>query len=221
MQAGTLLSIVTACSLTDLEEYRGGTPDAAIDAGGTGGSVAGSAGWPAGGSSGTGGTASDATTSDAVSAGGSGGAPPPDASCSAGLADCDGVAANGCETQLGTNENCSACDDACSAPIGTTACLGGACKVTACPTHRGDCDGLAGNGCEADLTTTDTCGGCSKKCPEAFQCAHNTNTDEYLCACGTDSACLNGGSCYIGVVCVCNGTACSIGQRCTLIGTCF
>jgi hypothetical protein len=128
---------------------------------------------------------------------------------------------NGCETQLGTNADCAACGNACSAPIGTTACIGGACKVTACPTHRADCDGMAGNGCETDLKTTATCGSCTTQCPEAFICAQGGDPNQYVCACGVDAACLNGGICYLGAVCVCGGTACALGQRCTLIGTCF
>ena len=141
------------------------------------------------------------------------------AKCSSGYGNCDSNAGNGCETMLGTGANCKACGDACSAPIGTTACVSGACKVTACPGGRADCDGLAGNGCETDLTTTASCGVCGNQCPPGFTC-HKPATGPNVCICSSDTDCLNGGVCFWGV-CVCGGVGCPNGQRCTLISTCF
>lgn len=141
-------------------------------------------------------------------------------SCSAGYGDCDKTAANGCETALGTSANCKACGDVCSAPIGTTACVNGACKVTACPSNRGDCDGIAANGCEADLTTTATCASCGQQCAPGFACAQ-TPSGSYVCACNSDANCLNGTCVTMFGVCSCGGNACQLNQRCTLIGTCF
>ncbi|MBE7484243.1 MAG: hypothetical protein HS104_30275 [Polyangiaceae bacterium] len=139
--------------------------------------------------------------------------------CNGGFADCDKSAQNGCETPLGTSVHCSSCTDVCSAPTGTAACVAGACKITACPSLRADCDGLVGNGCEADLTTPSTCTTCTNKCAPAFDCA-KPPTGPHLCACSGDASCLNGGTCYLGI-CVCGGTPCPGNQRCTLIGTCF
>jgi hypothetical protein len=139
--------------------------------------------------------------------------------CGAGFGDCDKSAANGCETALGTSEHCASCTNVCSAPVGTSACVGGACKVTACPTQRADCDGLVGNGCEADLTTPATCASCSTQCVPGFSCA-KPPSGPYICACSSDAVCLNGGTCFLGV-CVCGGQGCPVNQRCTLIGTCF
>ncbi len=53
--------------------------------------------------------------------------------CSAGFADCDMMAANGCEAPLDTVLNCGACGMACAAPVGgMVACVSGACNRT-CP----------------------------------------------------------------------------------------
>lgn len=48
------------------------------------------------------------------------------ASCMPGHANCDGDKANGCETPLGTNSNCSSCGDDCKNP---KTCQGGTCKT--------------------------------------------------------------------------------------------
>jgi hypothetical protein len=54
------------------------------------------------------------------------------ASCALGWADCDGDSANGCETPLGTIDDCGACGDACPGiPNGAPVCEAGAC-ATAC-----------------------------------------------------------------------------------------
>jgi hypothetical protein len=45
--------------------------------------------------------------------------------CNPGYADCDGMPANGCETLLGTNANCSRCGEACGAG---TSCQMGSCQ---------------------------------------------------------------------------------------------
>jgi hypothetical protein len=45
--------------------------------------------------------------------------------CAAGFADCDGLDLNGCETMLGTRENCGACRAVCS---GARVCVGGICR---------------------------------------------------------------------------------------------
>ncbi len=87
-------------------------------------------------------------------------------SCDAGFADCDGNPANGCETDTRVSAmNCGTCGNACAAPGGTAVCRAGACGIASCATGRGDCDGLASNGCETDLTTSGThCGTCGVAC---------------------------------------------------------
>ncbi|MFO0648899.1 MAG: hypothetical protein U0326_21840 [Polyangiales bacterium] len=80
--------------------------------------------------------------------------------CGAGYADCDGAAANGCETRLNTTASCGACGRACSLANATPVCVSGACAVGACSAGFADCDGAAANGCETSLTTTSNCGRC-------------------------------------------------------------
>jgi hypothetical protein len=55
--------------------------------------------------------------------------------CAAGFGDCDGVAANGCETPTTTSlAHCGACGRACNAPANaTSACVASACVVTCDP----------------------------------------------------------------------------------------
>ena len=240
----TMAFALLRCSFNELDETRGN----AADKGGTGGSqdggghggVSGSGGFPntgglpSGGAPDSGGDAKDAgnagkdANDDAPGCGSCVLAHATTscvsgqcviASCDVGFDDCDKSTSNGCETALGANDHCSSCSDVCSAPTGTTACVNGACKVTACPTHRADCDGLAGNGCEADLTTSATCADCNTQCVPGIQCSE-TPAGNYICACASDAACLNGGTCYLGF-CICGGNPCAFNQRCTLVGTCF
>jgi hypothetical protein len=84
--------------------------------------------------------------------------------CSAGFANCDGSAANGCEASLSADpNNCGACGSVCSNANGTTACVSGVC-VPACAAGHGDCDGNPKNGCESPLNTNANCGGCGTVC---------------------------------------------------------
>ena len=81
--------------------------------------------------------------------------------CSAGYADCDGDASNGCETSLGDdNANCGACGNQCG---GGTVCAGGVCGLV--------CTGaltLCGSGANVYCTLTDddpdNCGACGHSC---------------------------------------------------------
>ncbi len=62
--------------------------------------------------------------------------------CDPGFADCDGMAANGCETNTDTSgANCGMCGRSCG--MGT--CTRGVC-TSVCSGGRGDCDGVATNG---------------------------------------------------------------------------
>ncbi|MDO9019214.1 MAG: kelch repeat-containing protein [Myxococcales bacterium] len=89
--------------------------------------------------------------------------------CAAGFGDCDGVASNGCETNLTTSAiHCGTCGQRCSAggsTGSTSVCVAGACMVT-CSANYADCDGSPGNGCEV-FTASDVrnCGGCGAMCP--------------------------------------------------------
>ncbi len=90
------------------------------------------------------------------------------AACNPGYGDCDGDPKNGCEQGLATMTHCGACGVACTIPNGTGTCASGTCEVAECAPGFGDCDGVAANGCETDLTKDATnCGTCGKVCPSS------------------------------------------------------
>ncbi|MBL8604041.1 MAG: hypothetical protein JNK72_19090 [Myxococcales bacterium] len=87
--------------------------------------------------------------------------------CGAGFGDCDGNAANGCETQLGTDvANCGACMNRCATPAnGAPVCANGSCGLGTCSADFANCDGNAANGCETNTTNTvSACGACGNAC---------------------------------------------------------
>lgn len=92
--------------------------------------------------------------------------------CAPDFADCDGMSANGCEIGTATDPlHCGNCATACSAPNGTPGCSASACTVLACNANFANCDGMAANGCEVDMTTdASNCGGCGIACGAGRQC---------------------------------------------------
>jgi hypothetical protein len=114
--------------------------------------------------------------------------------CSAGFANCDGIASNGCEVNLTTSlSNCGGCNLACNLANAGEACLGGSCVLGACDVGFADCDGTASNGCEASTETSlANCGGCGRACDLANaseSCVAGVCT---LGACNAGSADCNG-----------------------------
>lgn len=88
--------------------------------------------------------------------------------CRSGFDDCDMVAGNGCEADLGTSvASCGACANACALPNATPACTGGLCTVATCEAGFANCDMVADNGCETPLDTLGDCGGCGVPCARA------------------------------------------------------
>ena len=86
-------------------------------------------------------------------------------SCSADFANCDGNAANGCETAPASDvAHCGGCGHACSLPNASPRCASGACAVGACAAGFADCNGLAADGCEVDLSAVTSCGACGNAC---------------------------------------------------------
>jgi len=78
------------------------------------------------------------------------------ARCNDGFGDCDGMAANGCERNLNSdNANCGACGAAC--PAGRV-CSGGACQVS-CGTLA-----VCGGTCRDTSIDPDNCGACGTVC---------------------------------------------------------
>src|SRR5207302_1354506 len=93
--------------------------------------------------------------------------------CNVGFGDCDGIAADGCETSLTSTANCGACGHSCNNPANAalSACSSGQCSIAACNAGFGDCDGSPANGCETNITTDDNnCGACAHVCGSGTHC---------------------------------------------------
>ncbi len=87
--------------------------------------------------------------------------------CNDGFADCNGMAADGCEVDLLANaSNCGRCGVACPARANAApTCASGMCAF-ACASGFDDCDGAAANGCEVTLASNVShCGACGNVCP--------------------------------------------------------
>ncbi|HUU03915.1 MAG TPA: lamin tail domain-containing protein [Myxococcota bacterium] len=90
--------------------------------------------------------------------------------CQTGYGDCTGDP--GCETPIGTLDNCSACGDACvfDNAAGST-CTADAC-VMVCDAVFDDCENGTTDGCEASLSSTATCGDCNTACVAGELCVN-------------------------------------------------
>jgi len=95
------------------------------------------------------------------------------ASCNAGYGNCDGVASNGCETNLaagsigpgGSIVNCGTCGTNCAVANGTPICSAGACQVGGCTAPDANCNGTYSDGCETNTQiSVSNCGGCGNAC---------------------------------------------------------
>ncbi len=88
--------------------------------------------------------------------------------CNSGFGDCNFDPVDGCETNLNTSvDNCSTCGHVCPAGGAPANCVGGVCGFSSvtCTGSKADCDGLASNGCEVDLSNdTNNCGKCGTAC---------------------------------------------------------
>lgn len=108
--------------------------------------------------------------------------------CRGTLADCDGDPNNGCETDVATDINsCGACGNACSPSNAQATCAAGVCRISACSAGFADCNGIAGDGCEANLQAdAANCGACGNGC--------STGNAEATCTAGVCqiSACSAG-----------------------------
>jgi hypothetical protein len=87
--------------------------------------------------------------------------------CAANFGDCDNSYANGCETNVTMNvTHCGTCGNACPARANATpTCTASSCGFS-CTMGFGNCDLMAANGCEVNLSNTvANCGMCGMMCP--------------------------------------------------------
>ncbi|NMB74800.1 MAG: hypothetical protein GYA21_06680 [Myxococcales bacterium] len=91
------------------------------------------------------------------------------AGCEPSFGDCNGSAADGCETYLNNNDaHCGACNHSCDVPHGSATCRSGDCSLQSCEEGFGNCDGDSDTGCEAELASDpQNCGRCGNECTPA------------------------------------------------------
>ncbi len=86
--------------------------------------------------------------------------------CDMGFDDCDSDMTNGCETNVASGVmNCGMCGNACPASPANASpvCAMGSCDIT-CDAGFGDCNTMAGDGCEQSFADTANCGACGNAC---------------------------------------------------------
>ena len=115
--------------------------------------------------------------------------------CELGWANFDGDIANGCETDISSNvENCGVVGNNCNQKVENAigvSCHNSMCDYAVCSDASfGDCDNDRKNGCEKDLTSTETnCGYCGIVCEtggcEDSKCCYkdNNSTKDSLTCC--------------------------------------
>jgi hypothetical protein len=90
--------------------------------------------------------------------------------CNPGYADCDGNAANGCETNLNTSTmHCGGCGNSCGAGV----CVAASCVL--CPRGQTACN----NTCVDTTSNVNHCGACGYACPSAPSGYTPTCTNAY------------------------------------------
>src|SRR5262249_41236017 len=80
--------------------------------------------------------------------------------CDAGFADCDGTAANGCETDLTRLSDCGRCGNSCVSTVASSACRDGKCIETGCADGFARCAGT----CRDVRSDPQNCGACGTVC---------------------------------------------------------
>lgn len=122
----------------------------------------------------------------------------PDApTCPAGFADCDGVASNGCETNITLVTSCRACGVRCDLAAATSRCGAMGCEIVTCDRGFADCDHNAANGCEEYLEAPESCGVCGSRCAARPNTSARCDSMRcsYLCIagwCDADGMAANG-----------------------------
>jgi hypothetical protein len=146
-------------------------------------------------------------------------------SCTLGYADCDKMAANGCEVKTSTDvNNCGACGNVCAQgnicvgggctcpmcniPNASAKCVNNMCVFDKCNPGFGDCNNNTADGCEVNLNTSKTnCGACNNVCPLNLPSCNNGQCSQVsifgpmhtFVGMTTDFYCSTGqGSCSLG-----------------------
>ncbi|MBO6935678.1 MAG: hypothetical protein JJ863_11910 [Deltaproteobacteria bacterium] len=87
--------------------------------------------------------------------------------CTGDMRNCDGMYANGCETNITSSaSHCGGCGVTCvpGMRVQNVGCTAGACEITQCEPGYADCDGDFATGCEQALGTRFHCSACGDRC---------------------------------------------------------
>ena len=135
-------------------------------------------------------------------------------SCNAGYGNCDGNAANGCETNVTNNaQNCSACGSACPSNF---SCVSGKCVCTSdanCSSGKSCCNGA----CVDKTSDEANCGSCGTQCGSGQTCCSSSckslGSDINNCGscgnrCGSNTNTCTNGSCNCSGQSPCSGSKC-------------
>ena len=89
-------------------------------------------------------------------------------SCVEGTAECDGETDVECETNVLTDPlRCGDCETVCELAHAEQSCVSGACQIGACVAPYDNCNNEVEDGCETNLTTSETdCGACGSECSD-------------------------------------------------------
>jgi hypothetical protein len=125
--------------------------------------------------------------------------------CDGGFGDCNGIAADGCETPLDINLNhCGTCGNQCNLPHANSSCVLSQCEVASCQSGFFNFDGLSANGCEVNLSTHCVisgqviANGTSNPAQSCLKC--NTSLNSFGWSAATNgTVCAGGGVCSAGV----------------------
>jgi hypothetical protein len=109
------------------------------------------------------------------------------AACDPGWSNCDGILANGCETNIASDwQHCGGCSTPCDNPNGTPTCFGGMCGCGDGGGVMANCDGDCSNGFETSTQNDpNNCGACGNVC--AFANASEACVSG-MCSIGTCAA---------------------------------
>lgn len=116
------------------------------------------------------------------------------AGCDPGLADCNTVAADGCETSLRMLGDCGRCGESCASVTNAVETCGAmmTCDYTSCDPGFLDCAGGRANGCETNGRMLPNCGSCGNACAAV---ANATEICSGAGACDYSSCDTNFGDC--------------------------
>ncbi|MFO0570739.1 MAG: hypothetical protein U0263_34200 [Polyangiaceae bacterium] len=91
---------------------------------------------------------------------------PAQSACQGASADCNGLAGDGCETDLMSDvRNCGRCALSCqTAQVAEALCVEGVCKILSCASGRGDCNARGDDGCEGYICYHSHGPSCETRC---------------------------------------------------------